>query len=809
MNQLRNVFILTVILFIFTVFSASAREYLGHQFLDKRLIIQTDDGQLTLNAIHSQALEVVYQQDKQSSFPSFAKDASLISSHQTAVALHDNEQSLTFSTPVLTAVVNKKTAQIAFYRNGKLLLSEEMGYFNQSTVEGFRFKLQDDEKLLGSGERVLGMDRRGHRLPLYNRAHYGYTTESYQMNYGIPAIFSSNKYILLFDNSASAHLDLGKTEKDILQFETKGGRQSYIVMAGSSYPKLIESYVNVTGFQPMPPRWAFGNHSSRFGYHTQQEVLDTIATFREKDVPVDSIILDLYWFGKEITGHMGTLDWEKETFPEPNKMIQQLKEDGVNTVLISEPFITTTSKRWDDAVKRNALGKNITNKEPQIFDFFFGNTGLVDVFSEDGQQWFGNIYKDLANQGVTGVWGDLGEPEVHPDTMLHYLSEQNIVATGGEVHNAYGHKWAEVVYNALIEQQSDVRPFMIMRSGFAGSQRFGMIPWTGDVSRSWGGLKPQVELSLQMSLLGMAYTHSDLGGFAGGETFDQEMYLRWLQYGVFQPIYRPHAQEKIASEPVFHDKQTVDIARTFIKMRYALLPYNYTLAYQNSTTGMPLMRPVFFDDEANQDLIAIKDRYYWGDAFFVNPVTDPKLNSIKVNLPEGIWFDYFSGKQYQGGQIVDYPLTLATIPVFVKGGSIIPTTSDIKTTRDYDASVLNLDVYYCEQVKASARQIFEDDGKTSQSIANNAFELININSINQDEHFELTFNRELPGKGYKGMPKQRNINVVIHNWTGGVEGIAFNGKTLDNSVVEYDSVNDTLTLALNWQHQDTSLVIRK
>jgi len=160
----------------------------------------------------------------------------------------------------------------------------------------------------------------------------------------------------------------------------------------------------------------------------------------------------------------------------------------------------------------------------------------------------------------------------------------------------------KMVFDNQLKMSPDQRPFILMRSGFAGSQRYGMIPWTGDVSRSWGGLKPQVELSLQMSLLGMAYTHSDLGGFAGGEQFDQEMYIRWLQYGVFQPIYRPHAQDNIAPEVVFHDKRTQDILRKYIKLRYNLLPYNYTLAYQNSTTGMPLMRPLFLSNSLKRVL---------------------------------------------------------------------------------------------------------------------------------------------------------------------------------------------------------------
>jgi oligosaccharide 4-alpha-D-glucosyltransferase len=183
-----------------------------------------------------------------------------------------------------------------------------------------------------------------------------------------------------------------------------------------------------------------------------------------------------------------------------------------------------------------------------------------------------------------------------------------------------------------------------------------------------------------MSLLGMAYTHSDLGGFAGGEKFDQEMYIRWLQYGVFQPVYRPHAQDNIAPEPIFHDQQTKDILREFVKLRYQLLPYNYTLAYQNSTTGMPLMRPMFFEDERNIELIDNASSYFWGDAFLVTPIVNAGVKSVTVDLPQGVWFDYWSNKKYQGEQTIELATSLTTLPVLVRAGAFIPMVDSIQST---------------------------------------------------------------------------------------------------------------------------------
>lgn len=737
-------------LFVFT--SAHAALYQSHSLEDQSLVITTNEGQVTLTVHHETAFEVFYQTDGVKQLPSYAIAGD---PKETKISVVESTNKLVLSTGKLSASINKAPLTIKYHQNGELLLEEEVGLFVQDTVRGFRFKLQEQEQLFGGGQRVLGMDRRGQRLPLYNRAHYGYGIRSHQMYYGLPAVMSSNKYALVFDNAASGHMDIGSTEKDVLQFKAVGGRTAYLVVAGSDYPDLIDNFTQLTGRQPLPPRWTFGNFASRFGYHTEQETRDTVDKFINQDFPLDAVVLDLYWFGPDVKGHMGNLDWDRQAFPEPEKMIADFQQLGVNTVVITEPFILTTSNKWADAVKNQALATNHAD-EPRKFDFFFGNTGLVDVFNEQGQAWFSQFYQRLYGQGVTGWWGDLGEPEVHPADALHNLD--GVIATGDEIHNAYGHKWAELVYQTQRKIAPETRPMLMMRSGFVGSQRYGMIPWTGDVSRSWDGLKPQVELSLQMSLFGLAYTHSDLGGFAGGETFDKEMYIRWLQYGVFQPVYRPHAQESIAPEPVFHDRQTQDIIREYIKLRYRLLPYNYSLAYQNSLTGMPLMRPMVFEDpsmfnEANQ--------YMWGDSFLVKPVTDPGMKSIDILLPEGVWFDFWSDRRFEGGKVVSMATELDHLPVLVRGGAIIPMTEVVQSTRDYDSANLTVHYYADKSVSESSYIMYDDDGASANTITKGAYQQIIFDT--EHKRGDLKFSVKKLGS-YPGAPEQRNITVVIHNW---------------------------------------------
>jgi oligosaccharide 4-alpha-D-glucosyltransferase len=823
---------LFVLFFAIQTLASEKNSYLSHHLKDQSLVITTTLGPLTLSAYSDNAIEAHYQYENKGNnadfLPSFAIKEQSLKQH---FSVTDTSQQLILSAGKLNAVINKSPLTISYYQGEKLLVSEEAGFFTGTTLEdktqhqiqGFRFKLSDNEKLLGGGERVLGMDRRGHRMPLYNRAHYGYETQSNQMNFSLPAVFSSKKYILLFDNSAKGWMDLGKSEEKIMQFEAVSGRMSYLVFSGNTYPELINNYVNVTGKQPMPPRWALGNYASRFGYRSEQEVRDTVNQFIDLDFPLDALILDLYWFGKDIKGHMGNLDWDKEAFPTPTKMISDIKAQGVNTVLITEPFVLTSSKKWADAEKHQALAKN-TDGKPKRFDFYFGNTGLVDVFSDKGKSWFNSIYKRLYQQGIAGWWGDLGEPEVHPSDILHTLSDGNVV-NGDAIHNVYGHQWAKMVFENQLELAPNERPFILMRSGFAGSQRYGMIPWTGDVSRSWGGLKPQVELSLQMGVLGMGYTHSDLGGFAGGENFNKELYIRWLQYGVFQPIYRPHAQDNIAPEVVFHDKETQDILRKFIKLRYNLLPYNYTLAYQNSTTGMPLMRPLFFEyedaneDELNLSLMDNATSYFWGDAFLVTPVVDAGVKSVSIPLPKGVWFDYFTDKKYLGEQTISLATRLETLPVLVRAGSFIPMVDDIQSTKDYDSSQLTLHYYADDSVKRSEGELYEDDGKSFQSLAENQYEKLHFSAKqyrqNKDNSGEdnIVFSFNRTGEGYPNMPEKRQISLVIHHWLNIPQTITIADNAIDvgsNTVasdVYWNKTEETLTVKFNWQHQPLKLRI--
>jgi oligosaccharide 4-alpha-D-glucosyltransferase len=736
------------------------RELLEAKWSGQQLNIVLTDTKLRITPINGGTVEVFYEPSGTQQLPSFA----LPKNHDVFAEAEFTKTSSGYllSLPNLQVNIQSLPFALSFSNKQGQLIKEEIGLFNYDTTRGFRFELSEKEKIMGGGQRVLGMDRRGHRMPLYNKAHYGYTTESNQMYFSLPAIMSSKGYAIAFDNSANGFLDIGHTQQNILQFEADAGRTSYIFSAGDDFYQLVENFVSATGKQPLPPRWALGNYASRFGYKTQQQVLDTIDKFIEQDFPVDAVVLDLYWFGPDIKGHMGNLNWDLDNWPEPEKMIQTLHEKGVNTIMITEPFILSTSSQWDSAVKNQALAKDFAG-EVKTFDFYFGNTGLVDVFDPKAQAWFWQYYQALNEQGIAGWWGDLGEPEVHPGDSIHKLAPEygNRKVTGNEIHNAYGHQWANLVYNKQKQARPDERPFIMMRAGFVGSQRYAMVPWTGDVARSWGGLQPQVELALQMSMFGLAYTHSDLGGFAGGDTFDAELYTRWLQYGAFQPVYRPHAQDNIAPEPVFHDETTQDIVRKYVKLRYRLLPYNYSLSMRNSMSGIPMMRPLFMDFPKQS--ISRTDAYLWGDAFLVAPIVEQGQLQKEILFPKGVWFDYWQNTKLNGQQkhVVEAPLD--TLPVFVKAGSFVPTVADIPNTQNYSSASLRVDYYADLSVPQSLYTLYEDDGKDPNSLAQQNYQTLVFQSAHKEvlESETLTINVTVNGQ-YENAPVKRKLTSVIH-----------------------------------------------
>ncbi len=758
------------------------RELLSHRVHNGQLHLEVTDGSITLSFYSANAVEVVFTPaDQESQPPSFALSSDL---RPVDFQLDEQENELYLQTDGLSIIVSKSPFRLSYRYRGESLIAEEPGFVQGEDRSGFRFRIGDEERFFGGGSRALGrMDRRGERLELYAQSAYNYSDHARVMYYSMPAVISSRKYMLVFDNAARGELDIDSAGDGALAFNAVGGRWSYVLIAGDSWPLLSDAIADTTGRQPLLPRWALGHLTSRFGYQSRAEAEAVVAGHAEDDIPLDAIIFDLYWFGPDMRGYMGNLDWDREAFPEPEEMIQNFKRDGIKTILITEPFILTQSTNWDDAVAQQVLATD-EDGNAGTFETFFGQAGLVDVFDPAAREWFWGFYRRQMEAGVAGWWGDLGEPETHPDFIRH------VIGRAEDVHNAFGHTWSRMVFEGYQRDFPHLRPFNLMRSGFVGTQRYGMIPWSGDVERSWGGLRSQVEIALQMGLQGVAYMHSDLGGYTGG-THDPELYIRWMQFGVFQPIYRPHAHPSVPPEPIFWDDETKRIVREAIRLRYRLLPYHYTLMFENATAGLPLMRPLMFLDD-RPELLDRMDAYLWGDALLVAPILDPDVTEQRVPLPQGShWFDLWTGERHEGGHTITVPVSLEQIPVFVRGGGFLPSIPVILNTEHYDPSKLLIDFYVDPLVTASSGHVYDDDGTTPNAYERGDYELLRFSSAHEpNQRLVLRVTGE-------GRPEQRELRLRIHGLGQHPTAIRIDGRDAAELAI-WNEESGRLELPIQW-----------
>jgi len=309
---------------------------------------------------------------------------------------------------------------------------------------------------------------------------------------------------------------------------------------------------------------------------------------------------------------------------------------------------------------------------------------------------------------------------------------------------------------------------------------------------------------LQMGMQGIGYMHSDLGGFAGGDKFDSELYTRWLQYGVFQPIYRPHAQEHIPAEPVFHDVKTKALAKKSIELRYQLLPYVYTTAFQNNQTGIPFMRPLLFEEPSNTDLLFYSKSYMWGDNFLVSPVTDPSVKTQGIYFPKDAnWYDFYTDKMYKGGQTYTIDLVEESIPTFVKSGAFIPMINTIQSTDEYSLEKMDIHFYYDTSYTESENIVYNDDGMTPNAFEKGNYEIIEFES--EVKHAKLNFEFDIE-TGANFNSKTKKIQLIIHNLKSppkkvrkGYKRIDYTWNTSDNTLripIELTTKEYKITLKL-------------
>ncbi len=644
----------------------------------------------------------------------------------------------------------------------------------------------------GAGERGHSVNLEGDTLVMYNRQNYGYTAGDpriSQMGITMPMFVAKAGYAIVFDDYAAATMIMGNP----IVYTTESSKPVtyYYIDGHGSLPEVSRLFTGLVGRLVLPALWAMGYITSKYGYHDRGETVGVIDTFRREGYPVDAVVLDLYWYGKE--QDMARLAWEPSQWPDHSRMLADLKKRGVNTVAISQPYVLRNGRaidNYNELVEGGMLLRDSTGG-PQEVKIWVGEGGMFDVANPDTRAWLRNRYRQLTEEGITGWWGDLGEPEVHPETGVH--------ANGLPArlyHNLYGNDWSAIIYDLFAEEYPETRLMTMMRGGTTGLQRYSVFPWSTDVSRSWGGLQPQITIMLNSGLSGLGYMGHDVGGFAidPAAPYDPELYVRWLQLGTFSPVLRTHAQA--TAEP-YHYPEQQSIIRPLILERYRWLPYNYTLAYRNALFGEPLVQPIgYYDDASLPASPDVDDQYLWGRDVMIAPVLTQGATSREVVFPQGMWLDMSDpSKVYRGGTSATVDAPLEVLPMFVRAGAIIP-MADYKmaNTGDYRTDNYTVNVYPVEGVSGSYT-LYEDDLASRSAIEEGKHATVEMTDAMTGG--KVSFTASLSGS-YPGMKPGKKLAVKFHGIASAPATVTLNGRVVKGKAVKYDAAAHELTVSTDW-----------
>jgi alpha-glucosidase len=529
-------------------------------------------------------------------------------------------------------------------------------------------------------------------------------------------------YGLFLDNTSRTYFDIGKTDPSRVTFGAASGELNYYVFTGGKErtpKKVLNDYTDLTGRAPLPPLWALGNQQSRWSYYPESRVREVARGFRESRTPADVIYLDIdYMDGFRV------FTWNKERFPNPSKMVSDLRAEGFRVVLIVDPGVKVDPDYY--AYRQGQAGnhfvKNADGSELHA-SVWPGVCAFPDFTDASAREWFGSLYRVNLDEGVAGFWNDMNEPGVFlseetpkPDVFHHPMKTFPLTArhagdgsagTHARYHNVYGMQMARSTFEGLKRLRPDARPFVLTRAGYAGVQRYSAV-WTGDNVATWDHLRLSLTMLLNMGVSGVALVGSDVGGFSGNPT--PELYTRWLQAAALTPFLRSHSEAgSNPHEPYSFPKPYADINRASVELRYRLLPYLYSLFDEHTRTGAPPMRPLWFEYPDDARTYLIEDEYLVGRDLLVAPVVTESVTKRRVYFPAGDnWVDWWTGRRYEGGREAEIDAPLDRLPLFARAGAFIPTIPVVQHTGDRFKVPLTLVVVPGADATAS---IYQDAGE--------------------------------------------------------------------------------------------------
>jgi alpha-D-xyloside xylohydrolase len=494
---------------------------------------------------------------------------------------------------------------------------------------------------------------------------------------------------------------------------------NYFFVYGKTYDEIINGYRLLTGKAPMVPKWAMGFWQSRERYKTQEEILTTVKTFREKNIPLDNIVMDWqYWKSNE----WGSQQFDPARFSNPDSMIDVLHKQYNTKFMISVwPKFYKDIPHFDLMYKQGyLLNRNADENRKDWLGFV---STFYDVHNPAARNQFWQLLKNnLYNKNIDAWWMDASEPDIHSNLPIAKRKElfyPNAMGSAIKYFNSYPLLNSQAIYEGQKAMNDNKRVFILTRSGYAGIQRYGSAIWSGDIGSTWADMKNQIAAGVNFSMSGIPYWTFDAGGFAVEKRYEQgndkdewkELQARWYQFGSFLPLFRAHGQYPLR-EPfniAGENEETYAVLKSTIEMRYKLLPHLYSLAADVHYNNGTMLRGLMMDFASDKKTENINDQFMCGKSLLVNPVCTFKQRSRNVYLPAGTnWYDFYSNKFFSGGQTINATAPISNIPVFVKEGSIIVTGPVMQYSTQIPADNLTITVY---GNKDASYTLYEDENE--------------------------------------------------------------------------------------------------
>lgn len=603
-------------------------------------------------------------------------------------------------------------------------------------------KMPLDEHYFGLGDKTGPLDRRDEAFTLWN-------TDAYRFQESTDPLYKSIPFFMIYragvasgifmDNTWRSSFDFGKLQPGVYSFGAVNGPLNYYILYGPLPKQVVEDYAWLTGTPSLPPMWTLGYQQSRYSYVPQSRVLEIAHHLRADHIPADAIYLDIGY-----QDHDRPFTVDKQAFPDFAGMIAQLRKENFHVVAITDLHIAKYPGHdyypYDSGIAGDHF---VHNPDGSVYTgvVWPGPSVFPDFTQQQSRTWFGTLYKHFHQIGIEGFWDDMNEPSIFnvptktmPLDVVHRINEPGFktrTATHAEIHNVYGMQNSRATFEGLKTLDPNLRPFVLTRASYAGGQRYAAT-WTGDNSSTWNHLRMTTPMLENLGLSGFAFSGADVGGYAG--TPPPDLLTKWMEIAAFQPIDRDHTEIGSGNqEPWVGGPAQEAIRRRFIEARYRLMPYLYTLAEESSRTGLPIDRPLFLEypgaapDKHPLDLdIPASGEFLVGhDLLVAPPPFLESLDSYSVEFPSRNWYDYWTGAKVEAPRDTQHgpePLTaaadvfsirekpeLATLPVFVHAGAIVPVAPLVQATNEIPQGPLTLKVYADDDCAGS---LYQDDGRT-------------------------------------------------------------------------------------------------